>query len=78
MLNCATLFELEMRSISSMTRPQVIEAIWDRSDCLPADLREGLEHETMDHIGLVLLAARFVRALRQMRKHKPQGALRPD
>jgi hypothetical protein len=73
MLHYATLFELEMRCITAMTRPQLVEAIWDRPDCLPADMREGLETETIDHLQLLLLAARFVRALRKMRKHRPLG-----
>src|SRR5262249_44620780 len=76
MLPYATLFELEMRSIAEMSRAQLTEAIWDRLDCLPADMREGLEDETTDHLQLLLLAARFVRALRHMRKHKPLGSQR--
>jgi hypothetical protein len=74
MLHYATLFELEMRCISTMNRSQLIEAIWDRPDCLPADMRDGLEDESIDHIQLLLLAARFIRALRKMRKYKPLGA----
>jgi hypothetical protein len=73
MLQYATLFELEMRGIAAMTRAQLIDAIWDRQDSLPPDMREGLEYETTDHIQLLVLAARFVRALRQMRKYKPLG-----
>ena len=59
MLHYATLFELEMRCITSMTRPQLIEAVWDRSDCLPADMREGTENETLDHIQFVAVCRAF-------------------
>jgi hypothetical protein len=71
MLDYAILFELEKRCIANMKRFQLIEAIGGRADCLPPDMRQGLEHETSEHIQLLLLTARFIRALRQMRKHKP-------
>jgi hypothetical protein len=72
MLHYATLFELEMRCITSMTRQELIEALWERPDCLPVDMRDGLEEETIDHIQLLLLAARFIRLLRTMRRYKPR------
>ena len=78
MLIYATLFELEMRYITSMTRQQLIEAIRDKPDCLPADMRDGLEEETIDDIQLLLLAARFFHTLRQRRSRKPLGAPRDN
>jgi hypothetical protein len=74
MLHYTTVFDLEIRYIASMTRQQLIDALRDEPNDLPADLREGLEEETIDHIQLLLLAARFFHALRQMRGHKPLGA----
>jgi hypothetical protein len=73
MLDYAILFELEKRCIANMNTFQLIEAIGGRSDCLPPDMRQGLDDETIDHIQLLLLTARFVSYLRQMRQHKPLG-----
>jgi hypothetical protein len=67
MVQCATLFELEMRCLDSMPRQQVIEAIRERVDCLPADLREWMAEEPTDRLRLMLFAARLIHALRQLR-----------
>jgi hypothetical protein len=72
MLHYATLFELEMRCIESMSRQQLLESVQERADCLPDDLLQGWEGETTENLQLMLLAARFIRALRQLRRPRPQ------
>jgi hypothetical protein len=64
----STLGELEMQCIDGMSRQQILEALRSRPDCLPPDLREGLEGLPTDRLGLLLLAARLIYALRQLRE----------
>ena len=63
----STLCELELRCIDPMSRQQLLEAIRRRLDCLPADLGERLEEQPDGWLRLLLLAARLVCALRQLR-----------
>jgi hypothetical protein len=67
MVQCATLFELEMRCLDAMPRQQLIDAIRERMDCLPTDLREWVAEEPTDRLRLMLFAARLIHALRQLR-----------
>jgi hypothetical protein len=66
----ARLFELEMLCIELMTRQQLVEAVRERSECLPVDLREQLDEEPTDRLRLLLVAARLIHALRQLRRHQ--------
>jgi hypothetical protein len=70
MIECATLIELEMRCLEGMTREQLVEALRERADCLPADLRERLEEQAPDRLRLLLCAARLIHALRQLQTNK--------
>lgn len=73
MVACTTLFELEMRYMDTMSREQLVAGVRERSDCLPVDLREGIEEQVTDRLRLLLFAARLVHALRQARRK--QGSL---
>lgn len=64
MVSCSTLFEMEMLNIDRMSRPKLIEAVQDRWDSLPADLRVDLENESTDHLRLLLVAGRLLHMLR--------------
>jgi hypothetical protein len=61
----ATLGQLEMHCIDRLCRQELIDAIRARGDCLPEDLRQGLENQPTDRLRLLLLAARLVHVLRQ-------------
>ena len=78
MVNCSTLFEIEMLAIDLMSRPELIAAVRAGWDSLPADLRVRLhlEEEPTDHLRLLLVAARLLHALRLMvgRPHRPEPA----
>ena len=67
MIRCATLFELEMKCLDELSRRQLVEAVLERSDCLPAELREQVEEQETDRLRLLLFAARLIHALRQLR-----------
>lgn len=67
MVSTSRLCELEMRCIDAMTRPQLVEAIRELSDCLPVDLQERVEEEATDRLRLFLFAARLIHALRHLR-----------
>jgi hypothetical protein len=66
MVNCAMLFELELNSIDGMSRPQLLQALHERWESLPMDLRVCLENEPTDHLRLLLVAGRLLHALRQI------------
>jgi hypothetical protein len=56
--------ELEMQAIDGMSRSQLLEAIGPRRHCLPPDLRNGLDSQPTERLGLMLLAARLINVLR--------------
>ena len=62
----STLTELEMQLIDTMSREQLLAAIRQRLNSLPADLLMRLEDQPTDALRLHLLAARLIGALRQM------------
>jgi hypothetical protein len=64
----STLSQLELQCIDPMSRQQLLDAIRARLDCLPPDLREGLDEQPTDQLRLLLLAARLTYALRQLRR----------
>jgi hypothetical protein len=68
MIRCEMLFDLEMNCLDAMTRSQLLEAVLKRLECLPADLREGMEAQDTDRLRLLLFAARLIQALRQLRR----------
>ena len=68
MVACTKLFDLEMRYLDAMSRPQLVEAVRERLDCLPVDLREGAEEQPTDRLRLLVFAARLIHALRQLRQ----------
>lgn len=70
----AYLFELEMRYINSMTRQQLLDNVLERSSDAPADLLDGMAQESNEYLQMLLLAAHFVRALRQTRRSRTLGA----
>jgi hypothetical protein len=70
MIEQATLLELELRYLEGMTRPQLLEALRERADCLPPDLAERVEEHSADRLRLLVCAARLIYALRQLRKHQ--------
>jgi hypothetical protein len=59
------LSELELHCIDELTRPQLIEAIRGRLDCLPQDLRQRLEEQGADRLRLLLLAPLVIHVLRR-------------
>jgi hypothetical protein len=67
MIKCSTLFDLEMNCLDDLTRKQLVEAVSQRSDCLPVDLLERVEEQETDQLRLLLFAARLIHALRQLR-----------
>ena len=75
MMNCSTLFAIEMMAIDRMSRAELITAIRAGLENLPADLRHGLDlaEESMDHLRLLLIAARLLHALR-LRVGRPRTA----
>ena len=72
MVACTVLFELEMRYMDSMTRPQLVESVRASSDCLPTDLQEGVAEHSTERLRLLLFAARLIHALRLTRR-KPEA-----
>jgi hypothetical protein len=66
------LCDLEIRAIEPMTRAQLLQALRRRQDCLPPDLREGLDDKPDGWLRLLLLAARMIHAL-QMLQGPPRG-----
>jgi hypothetical protein len=67
MLMVSTAFDLELHHIDQMTRFELVAAIRSKRECLRDDLLEGLEEESTEHLQLLLLAARLIQVLRQMR-----------
>jgi len=63
----STLCDIEMRCIDPMSRAQLLEAIRRRLDCLPADLCERLDEQANAWLRLLLMAARLIYALRELR-----------
>jgi hypothetical protein len=62
----ARLFDLELKRLDAMSRTQLVEAVQERLDCLPVDLRERAEEKETDHLRLLLFAARLIHALRHL------------
>jgi hypothetical protein len=60
----ATSFDLELRYIDQMTRPELLAAIRSKQDCLCKDLLDCLEGQSTEHLQLLLLAARLIQVLR--------------
>jgi hypothetical protein len=63
----SSLYDLELRCIDLMSRPQLLQAVRHRLDCLPPDLRQRLEDEPDGWLRLLLMAGRLIYALRQLR-----------
>jgi hypothetical protein len=64
MISCSTLFEMEMLNLDRMSRAELLDAIRQHWDNLPADLRVILEDESTDQLRLLLMAARLLHTLR--------------
>jgi len=64
MVNCTTLFEMEMLNIDRMSRAQLIDAVQEHWDGLPLDLQVNVEDESTDNLRLLLVAGRLLHALR--------------
>ena len=64
----SSLYDLELRCIDLMSRPQLLQAVRHRLDCLPPDLRQRLEDEPDGWLRLLLMAGRLIYALRQLRR----------
>ena len=62
-----TLCDLELRCIDPMTRQQLLQAIGRRLDCLPPDLCGRLDEQPDGWLRPLLMAARLIYALRQLR-----------
>jgi len=62
----STLCDLELRCIDPMSRSQLLRALRPRLECLPPDLREGLEEKPDGWLRLLLLAARLIFALQML------------
>jgi hypothetical protein len=73
----AKLFEIEMRGINAMSRRELLDAIFDRADDLPADLQIRGEDESIDRLRLILCAARLIHLLRHMPRQRRLETL-PD
>jgi len=70
MMKCSTVFAFEMKCLDAMDRNQLIAAVLERSDNLPADLREKLAEQDTDQLRLLLFTARLVHALRHLRSNR--------
>jgi hypothetical protein len=55
-----------MTYLAGLSRSQLVEAVLERSGCLPVDLRGRVEELEIDHIRLLLFAARLIHTLRQL------------
>jgi hypothetical protein len=60
------LSKLELGYIERLTRQELFREIRDHAADLPADLRESLEHQSLNRLQLVLLVARLVHSLRYL------------
>jgi hypothetical protein len=65
----STFYDLELRQVELLSRPELIRAIREKRHCLEADLLEHLEEKSTDHLQLLLLAARLVHVLRRTDSH---------
>jgi hypothetical protein len=63
----AAIYELEMRYLETMTRPQLLEAARACAQGLPGDLRQGLEEEPTELLRLYVFAGRLIQVLRRLR-----------
>jgi hypothetical protein len=61
-----TLCDFEIRGIDPMNRPQLLQAVRRRLDCLPPDLCERLDDKPDGWLRLLLLAARMIYALKML------------
>jgi len=66
MIRFGTLFDLEMNHLDAMSRSELVEAVLERSESLPVDLRERVQEQEPDRLRLLLFAARLIHALRQV------------
>ncbi len=60
------LSKLELGYIERLTRQELVRDVRDHAADLPADLREGLEEQSLNRLQLVLLVARLVHSLRHL------------
>ena len=60
------LSKLELGYIERLTRQELVREIHEHVADLPADLREGLEHQSLNRLQIVLLVARLVHSLRYL------------
>jgi hypothetical protein len=77
MVDCSTLFAIEMLAIDRMSRAELITAVRAGLESLPTDLRQRLrlEEESADHLRLLLVAARLLHALRlRVGRHPAEAA----
>jgi hypothetical protein len=70
MIKCSLLLDLEMTYLDGMSRQQLIEALEERCDCLPIDLRQHLAEEPTTRLRLLLFAGRLIHVLRLLQRHK--------
>jgi hypothetical protein len=59
-----------MRCIDPLTREQLLEAIHRRVHCLPPDLCERLDEQPTGWLRLLLMSARLIYALRELRRQE--------
>jgi hypothetical protein len=69
----ALVTELEMRGIETMPRNRLLDAIKDRWEFLPADLRLRIEEQSNDRLRMILLAIRLMYFLRNSRYFPQPG-----
>jgi hypothetical protein len=63
----SSLGELELQCIDELTRPELLAAIRASQAHLPVDLLERLEEQSTHRLQLLLLAARLIHVLRQVK-----------
>jgi hypothetical protein len=63
----STLGKLELHLIDPLSRQQLLDAVRLQRNCLPADLLVGLEEQGTDQLRLLLLTARLIEVLRELR-----------
>jgi len=68
MVSC--LCEMEMRCLDSMSRAQLLEAIEEHWECLPADLQERIGDQATSNLRLYVLVARLIHALRKQPRRR--------
>ena len=64
----SNLGNLELHYLDQLPRHQLVEAVLANREHLPDDLLDRMEHQSADHLRLLLLAARLIRLCRCVRQ----------